>query len=242
LFAIHRKRRPDKSPPEALSPELAKIYADARNGHVTAQTIWAQALLDGTGLPANPAQARIWFAIAASAGYPPALNMQGRCLERGWGGLVDLPAAATAYQAAWAKGEVWGAYNLANMALRGRGIPQDRPRAWSLFHAAAQLGHAKSMNLVARFLEEGWDRPIDRPTAAQWYRRSAEAGDYRGMHNLAVLLAEQGQLEDALHWWNRALPDATPDIIAAMHAILPEIPHPAAKALQTALPIPKPEA
>ncbi|MCQ8239907.1 tetratricopeptide repeat protein [Rhizosaccharibacter radicis] len=193
------------------------LRAAAVRGHVAAQLVYAQALLDGAG---DASLAVRWLRIAAEAGYPPAANLLGRCLEKGWGTPADHPGAACWYRIAASTGDDWGRYNLANMLLRGRGVPLDRAEAWTLFRTAAGNGHAKSMNLVARFLDEGWDRPRDPARAAWWYRRSAEAGDYRGCHNFAVLLAEAGRRPEALGWWHRAVPDATPDILDAMEAIL----------------------
>lgn len=202
------------------------IHHDAARGDVAAQTLWAQILLDGdpeAGQAPDLVGARDWFRIAAEAQFPPALNMLGRCLERGWGGAIDLPAAARAYEAAVALGDDWARYNLANMVLRGRGVVQDRARAFLLFEQAARRGHAKSMNLVARCLEEGWGCAPNRAAAEAWYLRSAEQGDYRGQHNYAVLLAERGALDEAFTWWARALDEATPDIRDAMRTIFHQL-------------------
>ncbi|MBB3173032.1 hypothetical protein FHR90_000850 [Endobacter medicaginis] len=205
-----RRAKPAPAPPDALR-------AAAEAGHVEAQMLYAQALLDGAaGQPRDPARGFSWFCIAAGAGHAPGLNMRGRCLEQGWGTTRDLAAAAASYRAAAALGDPWGRYNLANMQLRGRGVPRDRLAAYALFEAAARDGHAKSMNLVARFHDEGWDRPRDPAIALQWYRRSAEAGDYRGRHNLAVWHAERGQWQEAVGLWQAALPEATEDILTAM--------------------------
>lgn len=223
-------------------PPYATIRRAAAAGHVEAQLLLGQMLLDGSDRPADPAQAVRWFAIAAEAGHAPAMNMLGRCHEHGWGTAPAPEAAARCYGLAAAAGDDWGRYNLANMRLRGRGIARDRPEAWRLFHAAACAGHAKSMNLVARFLDEGWDRPRDPGQALHWYRRAAEAGDHRGCHNLATALAEHGRLDEALGWWGRAVAQATPDILRAMAAAIAAIPHPDAPALlrQVAARLPAP--
>lgn len=197
----------------------------AERGYVLAQLMFGQMLLDGIDQPADPAQAVRWFGIAAGAGHMPALNMLGRCHEKGWGTEVDPGRAAACYRQAAHAGDDWARYNLANMLLRGRGVTRNRLEAWQLFQAAATSGHAKSMNLVGRFLEEGWDRPADPVLARAWYRRSAEAGDYRGRHNLATALAEEGKYDEAIGWWAQALPDATPDILEAMMRALAEIDH-----------------
>lgn len=214
-----------RSPPArpAVSPEGARLLDWAARGHVEAQLLLGQALLDGVHLARDAAQAVAWFTVAAQAGHPPAMNMLGRCLERGWGCAPDAAAAAGWYGRAAERGDDWARYNLANMRLRGRGVARDRRAAWALFLAAARAGHAKSMNLVGRFLEEGWDMPRDREAARLWYRRAAEAGDYRGQHNLASMLAEDGAIDGAVAWWHLALEAATPDILAAMRDSLARI-------------------
>ena len=215
----------------AFSAEMAALRKAAESGHVEAQSLLGQALLNGVLLPRGPSEAARWFSVAARAGYLPALNMQGQCLEKGWGVPPDAVAAAACYRRAAKGGHDWAQYNLANMMLRGRGVARDRAGAWTLFLTAAKAGHAKSMNLVARFLEEGWDRPRDPAAAEAWYRCSAEAGDYRGRHNLATLLAEAGALDEAMFWWCLAVHDATADILCAMAQALRIISHPAAPAL-----------
>ncbi len=209
----------------------ASLRRQAERGHVAAQLVFGQALLDS----ADPVQAARWFAIADTAGFAPAANMLGRCHEKGWGVPADPRQAASCYRRAAAAGDPWGCYNLANLYLRGRGVERDRLESWRLFLQAAGQGHAKSMNLVARFLDEGWDRARDRRAALLWYRRAAEAGDYRGQHNLATALAEQGALDEALSWWGRALPAATPDVREAMEQALRGIDHNEARRLLAAL-------
>lgn len=209
----------------------APLRRQAERGHVAAQLVLGQALLDS----GDAVQAARWFAIADAAGFAPAANMLGRCHEKGWGVPADPGQAAACYRRAAASGDPWGCYNLANQYLRGRGVERDRLESWRLFLQAARQGHGKSMNLVARFLDEGWDRPRDRQAALLWYRRSAEAGDYRGQHNLATALAEQGALDEALSWWARALQAATQDVREAMDRALSGIDHREARRLLASL-------
>lgn len=199
-------------PPDALEKALRSdaahtarwLYDAACQGLVEAQTTLGQALLDGRGTPADAAAARRWFGRAAEAGHAPAANMLGRCLERGWGGDVDLAGAAGCYRQAGEAGLDWGQYNLANMLLRGRGVGRDVVESYRWFAAAADQGHAKSINLVGRFLEDGWVGSPDPAAAATWYLRAAEGGDFRGQYNLAILLAQAGRTDDAVHWFTRA--------------------------------------
>ena len=130
--------------------------------------------------------------------------MLGRCLERGWGGASDYPAAAAWYRRAAEASLDWAQYNLANMLLRGRGVARDVPQSFAWFQEAARQGHAKSMNLVARFLEEGWCGTVDLAQAEAWYHRAASGGDFRAQYNLATLLAERGEVAQAVTWFQAA--------------------------------------
>ncbi|GEL54034.1 hypothetical protein ABO01nite_20410 [Asaia bogorensis NBRC 16594] len=213
-------------------PEMiCAIREAAHQGHVAAQVQWGDILLESIYLPSDPVRARQWYGIAASSGYGPAHNMLGRCHHFGWGGPVDLPAAATHYGIAAAKGDLWGNYNLAIMTMRGIGMTADLPRALALFRTGAEAGHPKSMNLLARFIEEGWHTPRDPATALVWYRRAAEAGDYRGQHNYATALLALGKQMEALDWWEKALADATTDVLLAMQKRLRALDDPRARDL-----------
>ncbi|MBB2204742.1 tetratricopeptide repeat protein [Gluconacetobacter takamatsuzukensis] len=217
--AALRRRRARETPP-ALPDFIENIRIRATQGHVPEQVRWGDILLDSIYVPSDPQQARKWYEIAASADYAPAHNMLGRCHHFGWGGPIDLPAAAASYEKAARLGDLWGCYNLGIMTMRGIGMPADLRRALALFRSAAERGHAKSMNLVARFTEEGWHTERNPAQALAWYRRSAEGGDYRGQHNYASALLAMGEHAQALDWWRRAAGDATSDVLLAMERTL----------------------
>ncbi|GBQ31174.1 hypothetical protein AA12717_3678 [Gluconacetobacter sacchari DSM 12717] len=220
LKTVATRRRRGGAAAPALPDIIAEIRNRAAQGHLPDQVRWGDILLDSIHVPPDPRQARRWYEIAASAGYAPAHNMLGRCHHFGWGGPVDLQAAAASYATAARLGDLWGCYNLGIMTMRGIGMPADLPRALALFRSAADRGHAKSINLVARFTEEGWHTERDPAAALAWYRRSAEGGDYRGQHNYASALLAMGERAPALAWWRRAAGDATSDVLLAMERTL----------------------
>jgi len=190
------------APPEQAAPW---IEAAAKLGHVRAQMLWGQYLLDAVGgVPRDQVAAVEWFRSAVQAGDREAMNMLGRCHENGWGLPVDYAEAVRWFRASAEAGFDWGQYNFANMLLRGDGIAEDRAEALRWYHAAAAQGHAKSINMVARFHEEGWVVPRNPERAALLYAASAERGDFRGQFNLGVLLTARGQIEDAAHWFREA--------------------------------------
>ena len=206
-----------------LPKDIEAIRQNAIRGHHLDQVLWGKVLLDSIYMPPDAQQARVWFTMAANAGYGPAHNMLGRCAHFGWGGPCDLLQAAAHYEKAAHLGDEWGRYNLAILTMRGIGVPQDLKKALGLFQVAAHNGHAKSMNILARFLEEGWEIEQNRTEALAWYKRSAEGGDYRGQHNYATALADSGNVPQALMWWEKALPNATSDILFAMDRALQKL-------------------
>ncbi len=181
------------------------ILAAAGQGVVQAQLLLGQILLDGRGIERDLVLARQWFAIAAKGDSAMAHNMLGRCLEHGWGGEQDLGQAAIHYRCAAEAGLDWGLYNYANMLSTGRGVAKDQAAAYAAYRRAAEGGHAKSMNLVGRYLELGIACEASFTRARRWYRRSAEAGDFRGQFSHAAVLADQGDVAEALGWLRRAL-------------------------------------
>lgn len=219
---------------EVLSgaPDLAArlVGAAARYGLVEAQVILGQMLLDGRGIARDPVGAAGWFSAAAGAGYPPAINMLGRCHECGWGMPANFEAAALLYHKAARLGLDWAQFNFANLLLRGLGVARDRGAALVWLHRAARQGHAKAMNLIGRAMEEGWDQPSNPTAALPWYRAAAEGGDFRGQFNLATILMHAGDLPQATRWFTEALRSRNPDILAATKALASH-PEPALQAL-----------
>lgn len=191
----------DESPARAAQAVLMA----AREGLVDAQALLGQILLDGRGISQDQPLALRWFDIAARQGHLMARNMLGRCHEHGWGCAADASLAARHYRVAADAGLDWAMYNYANLLATGRGVGEDQVQALDLYRRAAELGHAKSMNLLGRYLEEGRVCPVDAKAARDWYRRSAVGGDFRGQFSHAAVLADEGNVDEALVWLRKAL-------------------------------------
>jgi TPR repeat protein len=210
----------------------AWIEALARYGFAEAQTLYGQLLLDRPH-KAAPGSAFGWFAAAADADHPPAINMMGRCLEHGWDVVRDPGAAAACYRRAAETGYDWAEYNLGCVLLYGIGTPRDRVEAFAWFSRAAAQGLAKAMNMLGRFHEEGWDRQASRQTAARWYQDAAERGDYRGMFNLAALLHRQNRVAEAVRHVRAAIDIGNLDFLADVAQLLGGNDDPLIRALGT---------
>ncbi|TPG94971.1 sel1 repeat family protein [Pseudomonas caspiana] len=191
----------DESPARAAQA----ILIAAREGVLDAQALLGQILLDGQGIEQDRPLALRWFEIAAQGGHLMARNMLGRCREHGWGCPADASVAAAHYRVAAESGLDWAMYNYANLLATGRGVTEDQLQALNLYRCAAELGHAKSMNLLGRYLEDGRVCPADPQAARDWYRRSTVGGDFRGQFSYAAVLADEGDIDQALDWLHKAL-------------------------------------
>ena len=201
------------------------IRAAAEQGVVEGQVAYGRLLLQGRGVAAEPAQALDWFRKASAQGCAEARNMVGRCLENGWGCAPDLAEAAAWYDRAARAGQAWAQYNLGHLYLNGQGVTRDAARAFGLYRRAAEQGHGRAMNLVARCYEQGWGVGVDPAAARDWYEASAEGGYFRGQYNFGLILAEEGRLDEATTWLERALagaPEPSRSVMAEALAARPE--------------------
>ena len=92
------------------------------------------------------------------------------------------------------------------------------------------------MHFLGQFYENGWETPVDRQAAFAWYQRSAEGGDFRGQCSHASVLAEQGRIEEALHWLRLAVTTATPAYLGHLAPLLKASCHNALRAFADTLP------
>ncbi len=198
-------------------------------GLIDVQLALGQLCLDRGG--PEQAQAIEWFRIAARSGDARAINMLGRCYERGWGVTADPREAAAYYLKAADRGDVWALFNLGDLYCRGEGVPADDEAAYRLYAAAARKGHVKALNMLGLFHEGGRAVPADGAAARAFFKAAAEGGDCWGQFNHARMLILDGALDQAVPWFRQALDTGFPDFFRSMAAVLAEHPDPKLQAL-----------
>lgn len=215
---------------------LELVRAAAERGVCEAQAMYGQMLLDGKLVPINETLALHYFERAAVGGHLMAVNMVGRCLDQGWGVAKSPHLAAPWFRKAAEQGLDWGMYNLAMLLSLGSGVPKDLHESYHWLQKAADLGHAKSINILGGFYEDGWVVQKDRKIAREHYHAAAVGGDFRGQFNFARLLAEEGEISQALSWLRKVPETATPAFLRKMKAFFAEWPVPELQAFASALP------
>lgn len=224
---------PAKRDRNEVADAIAKVVAAAQRGDVAAQALYARMRCEGRGVARDDAEGFCWYELAANGGHLGAMNMLGRCHELGCGTAPNIELAAAWYRQAAHGGLDWGMYNYANLLATGRGVKQDRVAAFAWYRRAADAGHAKSMNLVGRYFEEGWEVERDAAAALIWYRRSAQSGDFRGQASYAAILAQQGEIDEAVRWLECALESGTPAFLEKLGNELENAVHAPLRALGT---------
>ncbi|HET6388558.1 tetratricopeptide repeat protein [Hyphomicrobium sp.] len=195
--------------------EAARLAREgALKGSVESQCAWGHMLLTGHGTERDPEAAFRWFQIAAREGDAAALNMLGRCYERGWGVTLDFVEAARCYQRAADKSDHWAQFNLACLLVSGAGVARDYSAALTLLLNSARAGNAKAMNMLGRFREEGWGGVEAKPhSAMQWYYRAANRGCFRGQFHFSRYLCREGRIGEAVLWLTKSLAAAPDDFV-----------------------------
>ncbi len=196
---------------------------------IDVQLALGQLCLDRGG--SEQAQAVEWFRSAARSGDARAINMLGRCYERGWGVAANPREAAAYYLKAADRGDVWALFNLGDLYCRGEGVPADNEAAYRLYAAAARKGHVKALNMLGLFHECGRAVPVDGAAARAFFKAAAEGGDCWGQFNHARMLILDGALDQAVPWLRQTLETGFPDFFHSMAAALAEHPDPRLQAL-----------
>jgi len=146
-----------------------------------------------------------WVEAAMGCGIAQAQIRLGHMLLAGDGIRPDARAAFACFLCAAKSGDADGHAMLGYCLENGRGTEKDLPAAIRHYRRAAALGHAGAMNFLGRCLEAGIGMKADKFLARAWYRRSARGGDFRGAYNYATMIAAEGCIAGALHWFGRAL-------------------------------------
>jgi len=147
----------------------------------------------GTGVPADPSEARRWYTKATTAGNAAAFYNLGRLLERSNSNNANDKLIVDDYTAAAMRGDPEAMLALGRIyrdGLYGVGANAKQPdaaTAISWFRRAAEVGSTKGMRALAQCYADGVGVPADQRMAESWLRRAANAGDADATRDLTKL-------------------------------------------------------
>lgn len=146
----------------------------ARQGDVPAQTLAAEILARGLGVPRDEREAAKWYERAAEGGDPEAqfqyalLLLDGRFVEK------DKRQAYALMEAAAEAGNVLAQFNFAQLAVDLDPGPKGFERAVAYYERAAKAGLADAQYAMAQIYAEGLGgRPRDDAVARRWLALAA---------------------------------------------------------------------
>lgn len=125
-------------------------------------------------------------------------------LLRGWmrfngfGSTPDVAAAVTDHEAAAARGQAAGDFELSVLFGTGQGVPVDQERSLHHLRAAAEKDHPRALYNLAASHATGRGVPLDAARALELYVRAAERGHAGAAFTAGVMaLTGEGTAPDA---------------------------------------------
>ena len=141
----------------------------------------------GSGVKANPAEARKWIERAAAAGDPTGMANLGAIYGSGMGVPVDFAKSRAWYTKAAAANSSEAMFQLGMMTEDGDGGPKDDAAAKGWFEKAAALNHAGALELLGAYAEAGRAGPKDQGGGNRLLQESGRAGRRRCARGVAPL-------------------------------------------------------
>ena len=173
--------------------ELALRYfaSAANNGNKDAYVSYAQAMLTGSGMEADPVQACDMLEQLTS------VTTDGRaqrllalaCLN-GYGRQADTALALRYLDTAIACGNTSAMMFLGNLYAEGEVVPRDTVRCVELYNQAVAHGSVTAMLRLGASHKEGSVAPKDDKRAAELYQMAAERGSLEGLCRLGLCYEE----------------------------------------------------
>ncbi|MNH23828.1 Beta-lactamase HcpA precursor [compost metagenome] len=113
--------------------------------------------------------------------------------ELGQGSEQDLVRAIALYRRSAEAGDAFGQYRLADLYLRGVGVPRDLRAAFHWMELAAHNGDVPAMLKVGVLHLMGVNGRVDMGQAKQWLYQASQKGNKLALRVLQELaLAEEG--------------------------------------------------
>lgn len=163
----------------------------ARNGDPAAQTLVAEILSRGLGVPRKPAEAASWYAAAAEQGVPEAQFQYALMLIDGNFVTKDVNAAYALMQAAAEAGNSFAQFNLAQMIVSREQGNAGLVQAVSYYERAAEAGVGDAQYAMAQLYANGaGNKPKDDAEARRWLARAARQGFDTAQLDLGTWLVE----------------------------------------------------
>ena len=184
-----------------------QLDALAENGNVTAQKNLASRLLSGVGVKQNAEEALKWFIKVAETGDAGARHQVGVMFEGGIGTDKDSEEALKWFKLAAEQENKSSVELIARMMITGGRVDKDEKMAFALLKAIADGGNAGVRNKIGTMYRDGVGTEVNILEARTFFELAAEQGNVNARVNLADILRESGDEENAaraVYWYKKA--------------------------------------
>lgn len=161
--------------PAALGP--APLRAAANAGDPAAAYEIGTRYLEGRGVRADAAEARLWFTRAIEKGSAPAAYRLGSLHEKGQGGEKNAAEALRLYTLAAKRGNIKAMHNLAVMHAEGAAGKPDYTSGARWFRMAAERGVRDSQYNLGVLYARGLGVEQNLAESFRWFAIAADQGD-----------------------------------------------------------------
>lgn len=181
----------------------------AKNGDPAAQTLVAEILSRGLGVPRDAVGAARWYALASEQGVPEAQFQYALMLLDGAYVKRDVNAAYALLEAAAQAGNVLAQFNFAQLIVDREPGTTGMKKAIAYYQEAADAGLADAQYAIAQVLANGaGGKARDDAEARRWLERAARQGFDTAEVDLGTWLVEgRGGKQDrraGFSWLRRA--------------------------------------
>jgi len=211
---------------------LLQKAADA--GEVDAANLLGGLYAQGRGVALDPQRALAYYEIGLVAGSSPSIAFIGDLLRTGAGPIAaDPQKALVLYAEAAARGNLGAARRIADMNLRGEGVPSSPETAVQMLTDLAAKGDPQSYLSLADYYLRGEIIPINVETARSYLEKSVAAGNPTALLRLGDLYrgGAPGLAPDvgkALEYYDRAVELGAPNAERSLANVYLDLAQPAA--------------
>ena len=167
---------------------LAMLQAAANSGSDRASTYLGTLYANGGAVPADFAKSLSYYERGIVTGNLDAVVGAGDLFRQGTPGVEPEPAKALAlYEGAAVKGNISARRRIADMIVKGEGVPQDFATGRKILDILVAEGDTTSLVQLGDYFADGQYVVVNADRALEAYTKAAELGDAAGYLRLATL-------------------------------------------------------
>ncbi|MCQ2069563.1 MAG: sel1 repeat family protein [archaeon] len=195
------------------------IEAAAKKGCSVAQYEMANMYYTGQGRERSLDNAFMFYEAAAEQDHAEAQNQLGLMYLNGEGASRNDSEAFQWFERSAENGYAGAQFNLATMYESGQSVPMSLEKAAKWYEKAAEQDITEAQVCIGRMYSNGNGVDTDIDRAMFWFEKAADKGHDEACYNYGLLLADDGRLEEAALYLQKAAAKRIPDAADALKLV-----------------------